>query len=84
MVEAYPMEKELDFNEALDKFVKDRGARDSMVCNGSQEKIVSGTKFQANLINTASMGIHQKRNVPTKTQKKALYGNCTKMVSINV
>ena len=44
-VEAYPMEKRLDCLEALDKFVKDYGALDSMIYNGAQEQVGPGTKF---------------------------------------
>ena len=35
-VEAYPMEKKSDCHEALDNFVKDYGAPDSMIYNGTQ------------------------------------------------
>ena len=50
IVKAYPMEKKLDFHEPLDKFVRDSGAPDSMIYNGSQEQVGPGTKFQAKLI----------------------------------
>ena len=48
-VESYPMEKKSDCHEVLDKFVKDYGAPDSMIYDGAQENIGTGTKFQANL-----------------------------------
>ena len=49
-VEAYPMEKKSDCHEALENFVKDYGAPESMIYNGSQEQVGPGTEFQANLI----------------------------------
>ena len=49
------MEKKLDFHEALDKFVKDYGASDSMIYSGAQEQVGPGTKCQANL---RKYGIH--------------------------
>ena len=71
------MGKKSDCHEALDKFVKYYGAPNSMIYDGAQEQVVLGTKFQANFINTASMVIHQRGNIPTKTQQGSILGNCT-------
>ena len=49
------MEKKSEFHEALDKFVKDYGAPDSMIYNGAQEQVGPGTKLQSNL---RKYGIH--------------------------
>ena len=49
------MENKSDCHEALDKFVKDYGAPESMIYDGAQEQIGPGTKFQANL---RKYGIH--------------------------
>ena len=49
------MEKKLNCHEALDKFLKDYGAPDSMIYDGAQEQVGPGTKFQANL---RKYGIH--------------------------
>ena len=54
-VEAYPMGKNSDWHEALDKFVRDYSAPDSMIYNGAQEQVRPGTKSQANF---RKYGIH--------------------------
>ena len=54
-VEAYPMENKSDWHEALEKFVKDYGAPDSIIYNGAQEQVGPSTKFQSNL---RKYGIH--------------------------
>ena len=71
------MEKKSDCHEALDKFVKDYGPLDSMIYDG-KNRLDQAQNSKPNLENTASMGIHQKWKFPTKTQQKALFGNCAK------
>ena len=44
------MVKKSDCHEALEEFVKDYGAPESMIYDGSQEQVGPGTKFQANFI----------------------------------
>ena len=48
-VEAYPIEKNLGWHEALDKFVNYYGMPESMIYDGAQEQDGQGTKFQAKL-----------------------------------
>ena len=50
------MENKSDYHEALDKFVKDYVALDSMIYDGTQEQFGTGTKFQFNL---RRYGIHE-------------------------
>ena len=50
------MEKKSECHKALDKFVKNYGAPDSMIYNGTKEKFGPDTKFQSNLI---KYGIHE-------------------------
>ena len=49
------MEKKSDCHEALDKFVRDYGAPDSMIYDGAQEQVRPVKKLQANFI---KYGIH--------------------------
>ena len=44
-VEAYPTKNKSDCHEALDKFVKDYGAPDSMIYNGAQEQVGLGMEL---------------------------------------
>jgi len=46
-VEAYPIRKKGDCHEALKRFIREYGAPDSMVFDGSKEQNEKGTKFQA-------------------------------------
>ena len=48
-VEAYPIEKKSDCHEALDTFVKQYGAPDSMIYDGAPEQVGPHTKFQHNM-----------------------------------
>ena len=48
-VEAYPIEKRSDFQEALHMFVRDYGASDLMQYDGAPEQVRPHTKLQANM-----------------------------------
>ena len=47
--EAYPITKKSDCHEALNTFLRDYGAPDSMIMDGSKEQTQKNTKFQATL-----------------------------------
>ena len=47
--EAYPIQKKSDCDDALKKFLREYGASDFMVTDGSREQTSKGTKFQATL-----------------------------------
>ena len=70
--------KEVGLPWSTREITKGYGVPDSMIYDGAQEQAGPGKKSKPTWENTASMGIHQKGNVPTKTQKKALFGNCTR------
>ena len=70
------MEKRSDFHEALETFVKDYGAPDSMMAHKNRSDQVHNSSLTFE--NTESMGIHQKGIISTKIQKKALFWNCAR------
>ena len=79
------MEKKLDCHEALDKFVKDYVAPDSMIYNGTQEQVGPGTTFQFNLRKYVIHGhTAQKEKFQQKPSRRSYSGAAQKMVSINV
>ena len=47
--EAYPIAKKSDCDDALKQFIKDYGAPDVMITDGSREQTSKGSKFQATL-----------------------------------
>ena len=46
-VEAYPIAKKSDCHEALERFIRDYGAPDTLVYDGAQEQVGPKTEFQA-------------------------------------
>ena len=46
-VEAYPIDAKSDCHEALDRFIKDYGAPDTLVYDGAKEQVGPKTEFQA-------------------------------------
>ena len=55
-VEAYPIAKKSDCDDALKEFLRDYGAPDLMITDGSKEQTLPRTKWQARL---------QKNNIPS-------------------
>ena len=45
--EAYPITQKKDCDEALRRFIRDYGAPDAMITDGSKEQTKPGTAFQA-------------------------------------
>ena len=45
--EAYPITRKKDCDEALKRFIRDYGAPDAMITDGSKEQTKPGTAFQA-------------------------------------
>ena len=48
-VEAYPIEKKSDCHEALDRFIKEYGAPETLVYDGAKEQAGPKTEFQAKI-----------------------------------
>ena len=55
--EAYPIAKKSDCNDALKQFIREYGAPDSMITDGSKEQALKGSKFQATLRKNNVIGI---------------------------
>ena len=55
--EAYPIARKGDCDCALKQFIKEYGAPDSMITDGSKEQSSKGSKFQATLRKNNIMGV---------------------------
>ncbi len=55
--EAYPIARKGDCDYALKQFIKEYGAPDSMITDGSKEQSSKGSKFQATLRKNNIMGV---------------------------
>ena len=75
----------MGFHEALENFVKDYGAPDSMIYNGAQEKVGPGTKFQDNLRKIRHPWVCiRKGKFQPKPIRRIYSGTVQEMVSRNV